>query len=230
MILFESATVSHLLPLRTRRRGRKFAPDEGSLSAHSNAEHCLRRQTPTRIASSMRSDLSHKGSHQAGGALPMRHRSQAHFMTFYSTMPRSTARLVQHPGNAAVVLPENPEQARLGRRRWWLRLLLGLLLLLRRRTRRSLFRRRRTLLGRRRWRRRCWRRLRRLRGGADHRGVRALTIGQPDIVDRMLNRMQAGACRIHIQPGKIRFTSPCSVISSTSTKASVLAASVAGRV
>src|ERR1700722_2881989 len=93
------------------------------------------------------------------------------------------------------LLPENPEQATgLLRRRLRLRLRLlrrGLLLELRRRTLR-LLRRRRTLLGRR---RRCglWRIG--LRG--DQCGVWGFAVGEPDVVNRMLDTVQAGARREH---------------------------------
>src|SRR5207245_2306469 len=79
------------------------------------------------------------------------------------------------------------------RGRWWRRLLRLLLeLRLRRRTRGSLFWRRRTLRGRRRR-----RRFRRIGLRADDGLVRAFAVGQPDIVDRVLDTVQAGARGIH---------------------------------
>ena len=61
-----------------------------------------------------------------------------------------------------------------------------------RRARRRLLRLRRTLCGRRRR-----RRLRRIGLRADDGLVGAFAVGQPDVVDRMLDAMQAGACRVH---------------------------------
>src|SRR5882757_41644 len=102
--------------------------------------------------------------------------------------------------NAKRLLPENPEQSALLRRRRWRGLLLGLLLWWRRRKLRGRPRRRlsrlrrlaflRGLLRRRRLSRRIGRR-------GDDRGLRPLTIVQPDVVDRMLHAMQARACRVH---------------------------------
>src|SRR6185295_2495664 len=82
--------------------------------------------------------------------------------------------------------------------RWgWWRSLLRLLLELRlrrrpRRTRRCLLRLRRTLCGRRRG-----RRLRRIGLRADDGLIGAFAVGQPDVVDRVLDAMQAGACSVH---------------------------------
>src|ERR1019366_5508739 len=90
-----------------------------------------------------------------------------------------------------VLLPENPEQAAGLLRRWRRRLLLLLELRRRRRTL-GLLRRRALLHGR--WRRR---RFRRLGLRSDDGGFRAFAVGQPDVVDRMLDAVQAGARRIH---------------------------------
>src|SRR5689334_11145888 len=86
-------------------------------------------------------------------------------------------------GFGALVSEQSAEQAArplLLRRRW--RRLLLLELRLRRRTRRGLLRRRRALLRRRRGRcrRRGW-------GGADDRLFRSLAVGQPDVIDRVLD-------------------------------------------
>ncbi len=62
-----------------------------------------------------------------------------------------------------------------------------------------------------------------------HGNRRALTVRQPDVVDRMLDPCRPGLAA-NIQPVKMRLTSPCSVTSSTSTKASVFGVSVGGRV
>ena len=66
-------------------------------------------------------------------------------------------------------------------------------------------------------------------GASATAGLRAaFTVGEPHVVDRMLDRVQAGLAA-NIQPVKMRLISPCSVTSSTSTKASVFGGSVGGR-
>src|SRR5262249_9069369 len=87
------------------------------------------------------------------------------------------------------LLPEAPEQAaRLLLR--WRRRFLHLLLL--RWTRRGLPWWRTSLRG---WRRRRFRRFGLL--CTDHGVFRIFAAGQPDVIDRMLDRVQAGACREH---------------------------------
>src|SRR5260221_4165159 len=94
------------------------------------------------------------------------------------------------------LLPENPEQTGGLRRRRGRRLLLqGLLLRRGRRTRGGLFGRSALLDRGRRRRGRLWRVGGRRR--ADDGRVGDFTVGQPDIVDRMLDAVQAGARRIH---------------------------------
>src|SRR5215211_6758328 len=92
----------------------------------------------------------------------------------------------------SLISEDSAEQAAGPLLRWRrLRLLLELRLRRRRRTRKGLLLRRRTFLRR----RRC--RLWRIGLRADDGLVRPFAIGQPDIVDRMLDTMQAGACSIH---------------------------------